>query len=170
MLRALVVCALLAATPAAAQSEEGTDVPDIPPVEARIALAHGLVEDLLAQYALAGQAPDPEIAPLPPGALPRWTLPILDDAAHALGALVSLRPEAADPHAVARAQAAIGAVHDSLAWDSRAAEAALADLADALGTLADDLHQQAEASDADAAVNDAPDADADAAVNDAGAE
>lgn len=140
----LLAAALLLVVPAATALAQD----DAPPQEAaeqehpltgaqaRLVLAHGLVEDLLEQYALEAQPWDGNIRRPPADALPRWTVPVADEAARAVGALAWLHPDGADPMALAQARAALAAVYDNVAWDGLATERALVSLSAALGALA----------------------------------
>lgn len=147
MVPALLVIALLLAAPAAAAEDLGPGVGDGAEggVAARLATARTLVNDLRDQYALAAEPWDPGIRQPPPDALPRWTLPVADEAARALGALAWLHPEQADPHAMAQARAALAGVYDNLAWDDDATAQSLDDLGAALDRLAGALTWQQEA-------------------------
>lgn len=119
----------------AAEQPTGQEHP-LTGAQARLVLAHGLVKDLLEQYALEAQPWDGDIRRPPADALPRWTVPVADEAARAVGALVWLRPDDADPMALAQARAALAAVYDNVAWDGLATERALVSLSAALGALA----------------------------------
>lgn len=145
MLAALLIVALVLAIPAHAQAPSPPVIDEVaqPPTEqhdggvsARLALAHRLIEDLLDQYSLAAGPWDREIPPLRRGSLATWTVPVADEAAGALGALVWLRPEAADPLSVGQARSALAGVYDNIAWDRAATEQALVMLSASLKALA----------------------------------